>query len=99
MMTENQLLNTTWLRDQETESFIRETAQAIVYAHRLEDDDPWLRSLGQGNEPSAQAVLENWICQYIHYIPKQMRDPMFRMLYSEFEALYYGQEVFHDQVV
>ena len=84
--------------DAATERFIKETAQALVYAYRLGDYDPWLWSLGNGDEPSAQVVLENWVRCYVRWVPQRLSQPMFQILHDEFEQLYYQQEAVHETI-
>ena len=84
--------------DAATEQFIQDTARALVYVYRLGDYDPWLWSLGKGDEQSAQAVLENWVRGYVRWVPQRLSRPMFQMLHDEFEQLYYQQEVPYEAI-
>ena len=78
--------------DDSTRQFIEETAGALVYAYRLDDAQTWVWGLGNGEENSAQEVMENWIRRYVRWVPKRLYAPMFCLLHAEFEQLYYERE-------
>ena len=77
--------------DDSTRQFIEETANALVFAYRLDKSEAWIRNLGNGKENSAQEVMENWIRRYVRWVPKRLYAPMFCLLHAEFEQLYYEQ--------